>query len=712
MIVDVLVVSALQDEHTALRAVFDAQTSTAHGESRWRHQTVGTYEVYTSSKRLTVALVPPFARMGQLAASVAVAKVLRDVQPQLIVLGGIAGCMRERGLEFAFGDIVVSDQIIDYEPKKVTETGIEYRWEAYQSCAHLHPLIASRPRDEWNSYAFDLPARPDALERAPIVHIGSVFSGNEVVKDATAKAELMRIRPNTIAVEMEAAGVAALLRGLEMPDRFLMIKSLVDFADKAKNDDWRYYCCQASALYIAYIVDTILPTYLPRITTSQRDDDFMSRSKHALLNFLRQAQGTSFLEPMATAIHDDIVTEIIRLARLGADGGEVYTAAVGTGHQYLVRAEPLFAKASRIFATSLDTVSTFWIENDNRPTVKRYIDAHKGPAGSRGVMRLFVFSTPEEAHRHAERLDYHARFFENTFVCSLAWYADMLKHRLARQEPRIYLEKDFAILEFAADGSETYFADLTGVELSLRRAMLEPWHSGVDCAATIALFEELSRIRPGALGQKNSVLKWKAGLWAQKKLWADYLERMFVERSADAFHLVSFDVAPEEYAGLRAVLADIKYSILDGRRDSPAGASSALATRYDIKDLWLLQRIDRQQDRLFDQRTGAELHYERGATNPYLLLIRFGDRNALKGFMTDPDQLQLRLALFEHLGVKVQPLLSSWKCEDLVRAGAGRRRQSLYLEVLDALAAGKMKRFDYWDDELIFHLVERAPEPF
>ena len=77
------------------------------------------YDVYTlNGSGLRVALAPP-SGMGQINAAVGASKMLVDLHPMVTFLIGIAGCMvdKSQGLMF-LGDIVIADQIHDYELKK------------------------------------------------------------------------------------------------------------------------------------------------------------------------------------------------------------------------------------------------------------------------------------------------------------------------------------------------------------------------------------------------------------------------------------------------------------------------------------------------------------------------------------------------------------------------------------------------------------------
>lgn len=53
-----------------------------------------------------------------------------------------------------------------------------------------------------------------------------------------------------VAVEMEASGIAATLHQTTKGPSFVMVKSICDFADSGKSDEWQEYAACASAAFV------------------------------------------------------------------------------------------------------------------------------------------------------------------------------------------------------------------------------------------------------------------------------------------------------------------------------------------------------------------------------------------------------------------------------------------------------------------------------
>ena len=705
MIVDTVLFAALSDEYAAMERMLDS----LEPASVMKHQgEFDLYEISTLRNGVSVVLVPP-TLMGHTNAATAAACLLHDLKPRVSLLSGIAGCLASKQSgKYALGDIAVSDQIVDYELEKIVGLKSERRSSSYNTNLALGRAIRRR-LSEWPRQDEDLPPRPGGHGGSPQVHVVNYLSGNQVVASEERKLDLLKDWPNSAAVEMESAGIAAMLRGMRLADRFLMVKSFTDWADGTKNDEWRAYACAGSAAYVGFLLTEIIPTWLDSIRRPREDEEYFARrvGYAARCFFGARANDVPFVRGMAQAVVDQAIGEACTLSTLAESKSDFYETQVGTGHQFLVRAEPLFRGAKQIIATSLDSVSTFWMDKRNSTTAKAYIDSHPSDHDGGRVMRLFVFSTPENAHAHSKLLDYHAKKFENTLVTSREFYRKLLETHVAPNATEKYMNKDFAVLECpVASNLRWYFADLDYDKFTLREAkpggQLE-----VDRDATIALFGKLEKIKLGSLDPAHGVLKWDRNHWAKQKEWAAHLTAMFGEPTADAFHLVSFKLSENEYSDLRTVLADIKHEIFDDKSRSP----QTLAERYGIRDVWLAKQLPRT-DGLQVDLPGGRIHYPVDPSMGYILLMRFRDSESLTAFLRDPRHFEMRLRVFGKFNGVVQELMRSFnisKSQDFTHLTD---RAGVLHNAIEKLAAEHMRRYDYREDELIDEIVRVDPPHF
>lgn len=698
---DVIILTALVDEYLAMRSALAARATEV---VEWQR-----HEAYVLPNGVRTVLVPTLD-MGQLNAALGAARAVSVLAPQLVILVGIAGCMREvKEGKVSLGDIVISKQIIDYEMQKISqEKGLEDRWTIYPSSHNLAKLISIwATKTGWLSTFVE--PRPDGSDRAPGYRIGDVFSGNTVIAHDDERKRLLAKFQDALAVEMEAAGVAAALAAIEeiRPD-FVMIKSFTDWANGHKDDSWREYACKISAEFTAAVLDSVIPEYLNAMPRRERNDELLHRRWDAALDSHLVSGGgeLAFLRPMADSILDEAIEEIRTLVPPTRDDMLRYRAELAPGPRYLRRARPFFAHASRVFATSLDFVSTFWMDERTSGTAKEYLVANA--ASSReGVMRLFIFSTPEKAHMAARRLDEHARHFPNTFVCSRDTYEELLRRTVAA-DLQSYVNRDFAILDFqSSNGRETFFAELGAQDFTFTRARFDGRPDDLDIEKLIRIFTDLAA---GALNKRDeefNILKWEPGAWNDRRGWADTLQAMFRKRTADVFHILSFRINDSEYDRLKEVFAQLKYDILNDSRNS-----GSLGKHHGVKDVWLVRRINRAEEPVKDPHTHGDLYYADGARNNYMMLMRIEDQEKLEAFLRDERNLHLRLNLWSRLGGLASEAMTAWGLEspEALRSLESERR--LRYEILERLAAGKMRRDDFLDDELISEIVRADPPGF
>lgn len=186
--------------------------------------------------------------MGNLSAAHATADLIRRWNPRFVLVAGLAGGFKRYSQDF--GDIAVSESIVYYELGKVGEDGISRRNKQFLADRTLLDGFLNLNDNSWRTR---LPARPDgksADETIPKIHIGPIASGEKVIASAKEADSIRMLQPNVIAVEMESAGVASAAFSTLKKIGFITVRSICDFADNVKNDNWQTYaaCSSASCL--------------------------------------------------------------------------------------------------------------------------------------------------------------------------------------------------------------------------------------------------------------------------------------------------------------------------------------------------------------------------------------------------------------------------------------------------------------------------------
>jgi hypothetical protein len=93
--------------------------------------------------------------------------------------------------------------------------------------------------------------RASRSHQNPVIHYGTIASGNQVIKDGGLRDRLGQ-EFGVICVEMEAAG---LMNNFPC----LVVRGICDYADRHKNDAWQKYSATTAAAYTKWFLEHITP---------------------------------------------------------------------------------------------------------------------------------------------------------------------------------------------------------------------------------------------------------------------------------------------------------------------------------------------------------------------------------------------------------------------------------------------------------------------
>lgn len=185
--------------------------------------------------------------MGRVEAANAAGDAIRRWHPRYVLLVGIAGGISESGVKL--GDVIVPDQIVDYELQKVTPDGPQVRNSVHRADARLVGAAQNLNGDDWLKLV--VCRRPG--KGAPRRIIGPIASGDKIV---AAKEFLTMHRsdwPKLLGVEMEAGGAASASFQADYRPGFFMVRGISDLADEKKDSThvkgWRSYASDIAAAF-------------------------------------------------------------------------------------------------------------------------------------------------------------------------------------------------------------------------------------------------------------------------------------------------------------------------------------------------------------------------------------------------------------------------------------------------------------------------------
>jgi nucleoside phosphorylase len=240
--VDFGVVTALPLERDALLKCLDNYTRVRDEKLDIRTYYLGNLSP-TSGPPYEVVIALTSA-MGTVDAVAVTADMIRCWNPRYVAIVGIAGGIPRDGL--ALGDVVVADQVIEYEYTKELPERSEVRPRVHRTDA----LLLDRVKDLSNwSGPVDEP-RPLGSPRAkPKLFIGPIASGSKIVASTLVREKIRALQPRILAIEMESEGVATAAWQLSQPKGVLVIRGVCDLADVKKSDDWQPYAAAAAATF-------------------------------------------------------------------------------------------------------------------------------------------------------------------------------------------------------------------------------------------------------------------------------------------------------------------------------------------------------------------------------------------------------------------------------------------------------------------------------
>jgi nucleoside phosphorylase len=248
-LIDVVIITALSLERDA---VVNTLVNVRDEKRQGRVFHLGEIGIYTVA-------VLCLNGMGNIKSASGATTAILEFAPNCILLAGITGGTKrptheqlEQG-DHLLGDVLVAEQIIDFESGNQTPEEIKRRYEVYRSSKSLLDAAKNLSKEWMVSVKHP---RPDHTTGRviPNLHFGVVASGQKVVRDPQLVQELEEDWAKLIGIEMEGLGVLLAAFESEGRPQVLMAKAICDWADPEKNDSWQPYAADASATFLASLL--------------------------------------------------------------------------------------------------------------------------------------------------------------------------------------------------------------------------------------------------------------------------------------------------------------------------------------------------------------------------------------------------------------------------------------------------------------------------
>lgn len=246
---DVVIVTALEEERDAILRYLPRYRQqppkesdihiyyTAYVPVEFTNNTSGKYKVAVLS----------LVNMGRVQAATATTDAIYRWKPSYVLLVGIAGGVA--AADVRVGDVIIADQVVDYELQKVTPKRASIRWDVHKADPRLLTAAKNLRVSAWTSLIKT--SRPTT--GAPKRHTGPIASGDKVIAVNEVLEQLRGTWPKMVGVEMEAGGAATAAFNSSDKPGFFMVRGVSDLADEKKGsasvEKWRAYACDVAAAF-------------------------------------------------------------------------------------------------------------------------------------------------------------------------------------------------------------------------------------------------------------------------------------------------------------------------------------------------------------------------------------------------------------------------------------------------------------------------------
>ena len=249
---DVALLSVTTTEFRAVTYFHDWRAKTFPGDDQIYD--VATFERDGKTRTLVHAKI---AEMGMTAAAATAMKLIFQFRPRYLIMVGIAaGVVKEELEDQRYGDVIVPDVIWNYSAGKfVSPEQAEIR---YGNMGFLPRSTFEQIPEEILPYLRDAVA---SEENPCHVYIGPMACGSTVVANRELlEKQIYTQYQHTAGLDMESyAVVYAVNHANEPRPTPIIIKSVCDFADSEKSDDYQRFAAYSSCEFAQFLYEKILP---------------------------------------------------------------------------------------------------------------------------------------------------------------------------------------------------------------------------------------------------------------------------------------------------------------------------------------------------------------------------------------------------------------------------------------------------------------------
>ena len=249
---DVALLSVTTTEFRAVMRFHDWKAKTFVGDEQIYD--VSSFERDGKTRSIVHAKIP---EMGMTAAAVTAMKVIHAFRPRYLIMVGIAaGVVKEELEDQRYGDVIVPDVVWNYSAGKFVSK--DKAAINYGDMGFLPRSTAVTVPEDVLPY---LRKAAESPENPCHVYIGPMACGSTVVANRELlDKQIYTQYQHTAGLDMESYAVVYAANNADDPRPTPIIaKSVCDFADSEKSDDYQRFAAYSSCEFAQFLYEKILP---------------------------------------------------------------------------------------------------------------------------------------------------------------------------------------------------------------------------------------------------------------------------------------------------------------------------------------------------------------------------------------------------------------------------------------------------------------------
>lgn len=193
-------------------------------------------------------------KMGMVAMAQFTEKVIQTFRPRNICMTGIAAGVEG---EINLGDIMVASESWNYESGKIVEGGFLPDYSSISIKQELCSKINKITEMPMKLFGIKQGFPGESPKHDLAMKIGPIASGSAVVSDPAVLEKPKSMTRKLLGLEMEIYGMyfACVNTSTPKPENFLAVKSVCDFANARKNDNYQTYAAYTSVVFLKFIIE-------------------------------------------------------------------------------------------------------------------------------------------------------------------------------------------------------------------------------------------------------------------------------------------------------------------------------------------------------------------------------------------------------------------------------------------------------------------------